>query len=427
MKVRMITGFCALLLAGSGCGDDDKPKSDTSDATDTTGETSAEVTPDTTPDSEPETEPDTALDSEPDVADSDAADTSQNPAPPALGALIDRLGRPAIATALIGTFDPDATAKGALKDAYNSAEPEGWSGYAAEMAKNLAIYDSADTVCGNQLLAGPTLTEARYGTLSGALADDRLYLNTTGATCTTYLAVEANAVGIVVNADCGGRKPAYDVIDITYSVVTIGGLSGIGDAIARDDGAISATFPYLDEPGPAFPSPPPLGSLVDRLGRPAVATALIGAFESDATAKGMLKDQYNASEQADWSAWAGEMAASLAIYDSADTVCGNQLLASPTLVEGRYGTLAGALSDDRLYLNTAGATCTTYLAVEANAVGILANADCGGRKPAYDVIDTTYSVVVAGAFGGVSDGISADDGTVGASFPFLDEAGAPPE
>ena len=72
-------------------------------------------------------------------------------------------------------------------------------------------------------------------------------------------------------------------------------------------------------------------------------------------------------------------------------------------------------------MNTASGTCSQYLAVEANAVGI-ANNDCGGRTPLEDTIDTTYSVLAAGALSGVADGIAADaDGTASlTAFPFLD-------
>ena len=117
------------------------------------------------------------------------------------------------------------------------------------MAGNLAILDSLDTVCGNQLLAGPTATAGRYGTLAGVLADDRIYVNTSSGTCAQYLAVEANAVGIP-NGDCGGRTFAYDTIDTTYSVLAAGALGGVGDGIPRDaDANHSAEFPFL---GPAY-------------------------------------------------------------------------------------------------------------------------------------------------------------------------------
>jgi len=350
--------------------------------------------------------------------DTTVADTSTNDnPPPALGTLIDRLGRPGVATALIGTFNPDDTAKGATKDSYNEAERAGWADFTAELAANLAIYDAADTTCGNQLLAGEE-GAARYATLAGALTDDRLYLNTEGTTCTTYLAVEADATGLVANDDCGGRALGYDVIDITYSALAIGALSGVGDGVPADDGTVSAEFPYLAAPGPAWPSPPTLGGLVDRLGRPGVSTALIGTFNADDTAKGGLKDDFNQAERADWPDYTTELAANLAIYDAADTTCGNQLLAGDAGA-GRYATLAGALTDDRLYLNTEGATCTTYLAVEADATDLVPNDDCGGRGLGYDVIDITYSALAVGALSGVGDGVDADDATVSSAFPFL--------
>ena len=42
---------------------------------------------------------------------------------PALGAQIDRAGRPAITTARIETFNGDSAAKDAARDAYNAATP----------------------------------------------------------------------------------------------------------------------------------------------------------------------------------------------------------------------------------------------------------------------------------------------------------------
>ncbi|HEU4402234.1 MAG TPA: DUF4331 family protein [Candidatus Polarisedimenticolia bacterium] len=167
---------------------------------------------------------------------------------------------------------------------------------------------------------------------------------------------------------------------------------------------------------------------IDRMGRAGVNTALTNPFFRESVPEEKQKheaiqDDYNAS--ADPTEWAGlfstEIAANLAILDGLDTVCGNQLLAGPSPVAGRYGTLAGILADDRLYLNAASGGCSQYLAVEANAVGI-ANNDCGGRTPLEDTIDTTYSVLAVGALGGVTDGVPVDgDGTASLKdFPFLD-------
>jgi len=140
---------------------------------------------------------------------------SMNPAPPKIGATqIDRMGRPTINTALNHTFDNNAMTKGAAKDTYNAdTDPTKWGGYKAEFAKNLAILDSLDTVCGNQILAGAMPVAGRYDTLAGALTNDVLYIKTDAAACTTFLAVEANATMLLANTDCGGRKLTYDVVD----------------------------------------------------------------------------------------------------------------------------------------------------------------------------------------------------------------------
>jgi hypothetical protein len=160
------------------------------------------------------------------------------------------MGRPAVNTALNNAFNPDDTSKNAAKDAYNAeSDMTLWAAHSTEIGKNLAILDSLDMSCGNQLLSDTTKTDAtRYGTLAGALADDRLYIDTSSATCAQYLAVEANATNAVVNTDCGGRKLTYDVIDTTYSVLAAGVLSGVDDGVSANDATVSDTFPYLAEP-----------------------------------------------------------------------------------------------------------------------------------------------------------------------------------
>ena len=172
---------------------------------------------------------------------------------PAAGPQIDRMGRAAINTALIGPFlDPGAGGpRGALQDVYNAAAlPDQWDDrFAAEMAGNLAIYDGLDRNCGNQLLAGDSATPGRYSALAGVLADDRLYVNTASGSCQIYLGVEGNAVGIP-NDDCGGRTPLEDTIDVSYSVLATGALSGVTDGVPEDaDGTASLDdFPFYAPP-----------------------------------------------------------------------------------------------------------------------------------------------------------------------------------
>jgi hypothetical protein len=173
------------------------------------------------------------------------------PAVPTLGAMIDRQGRPAINPALIRTFDANTTTASATKDNYNKAAQTHWSTFSGDIATSLAILDGLDSHCGNQLLAGNAATAGRYNTLAGVLADDQLFVNTASTTCGQYLAVEANAVNVVPNNDCGGRAPSYDVIDTSYSVLAAGALSGVGDDINADgDGNIhsNTAFPFLGAP-----------------------------------------------------------------------------------------------------------------------------------------------------------------------------------
>lgn len=173
------------------------------------------------------------------------------PAKPALGATqIDRMGRAGVNTALTDPFDivPMMT-PAQVKDAYNAvSDPSAWgTQFKGKIAQNLAILDSLDTNCGNQLLAGATAAAGRYDALATVLADDRLYVRTDKTTCTTYLGAEANAVG-VTNDDCGGRTPLYNTIDVTYSALALGAFAGVTNGITSKLGASATTFPFLGTP-----------------------------------------------------------------------------------------------------------------------------------------------------------------------------------
>ncbi len=186
--------------------------------------------------------------------DSSKADSGNPNAPPTLGAEIDREGRPTVNTALNHSFDINAATKGAAKDAYNQDQGvAGWpAAYAPQFEANLAVLDSLSTTtapgdgCGSQLGYGSG--SGGYSTLAGALADDRLYVNTAGATCAAFLAVEANALAVLPNNDCGGRRPNDDVINTIYSVVAAGQISGVSDGVDAPSSPASTTFPYLAAP-----------------------------------------------------------------------------------------------------------------------------------------------------------------------------------
>jgi hypothetical protein len=175
--------------------------------------------------------------------------------------------------------------------------------------------------------------------------------------------------------------------------------------------------------GSAVPSVPTLGTQIDRIGRPAINTALNNEFNGNTVAQGMAKDAYNFDNNpAHWSTYVPEFEMSLAVFDGLDNTCGNQL-AYGALGNPGYTTLATLLAADTLWLNTAATTCTTYLAVEANALGVT-NTDCGGRTLTYNVIDITYNDL-AGTFtippapGPVTNGIFDAASAPTTTFPFL--------
>jgi hypothetical protein len=186
---------------------------------------------------------------------------NQNPPVPTLGAQIDRMGRPAINTALNHGFDSDTTTSGPAKDSYNADKSTTtWAAtYSPQFEGNLAILDSLNTGasadggggCGDQPYVDNTMDSgAAYGTLAGVLANDMLWLKTNAAACTTgYLAVELNATNVVANTDCGGRTLTYDTIMTTYSVTSGVGLTGFGSGVSAVTAKTNGTtFPYLSTP-----------------------------------------------------------------------------------------------------------------------------------------------------------------------------------
>jgi hypothetical protein len=190
------------------------------------------------------------------------------PTPPTLGFALDRMGRPAINTALNNPFNPNTDQQGIAKDDYNGeADQAAWAQLmiegkpvTKEFAGNLAVIDALDGVCGNQLLAAGDASGdaglAEYAALPQVLADDELYVDTSVGDCTAgtlpnYLAVEARSLGLPLTA-CGGRTPLDDVMDVTYTLLASGGTTKVSDGIDADaDPAAPASltdFPFLNPP-----------------------------------------------------------------------------------------------------------------------------------------------------------------------------------
>jgi hypothetical protein len=173
------------------------------------------------------------------------------PARPALGAAIERVGRPLTGNALLGTLAPDDVSD-RRKEAYNRAARAEWSQFAADIERTLALYDGFDGTCGDQWLAGRNAKPAiRYRVLAELLADDRLWINSKSAVCTEFFAVERAALAPSgsPSADCGGRTPDSDAIDVLRSLWVGGTTSGVDDGVDRDDRVHSRTeFPFLAAP-----------------------------------------------------------------------------------------------------------------------------------------------------------------------------------
>lgn len=143
---------------------------------------------------------------------------------------IDRNGRPAINTALMGSVRDNP----ALKDAYNRASnPAMWDAmFRSEFEFSMTALDGLDGIAGNGV------TGLSIPALAGVLLDDRLIIDTRIPTCGQYLAVE---LGI---NQCGGRTLDADVIDVSLAGL-VG--PGVSDNVANDSTFLT-NFPFMGGP-----------------------------------------------------------------------------------------------------------------------------------------------------------------------------------
>jgi hypothetical protein len=98
-----------------------------------------------------------------------------------------------------------------------------------------------------------------YVTLAGFLADDQLYVDTSKTTCNAYLGLEFSFVTGIPVSSCGGRAPSYDVIDYSYSMLSMG-LAGFNQStlapLVHDDPQACRATPT----DPACANHPPTGT-----------------------------------------------------------------------------------------------------------------------------------------------------------------------
>lgn len=226
-------------------------------------------------------------------------------------------------------------------------------------------------------------------------------------------------------------------------VITLLAACGGDDGAGAD--ASNSDAPHLD--ASTFPAAPTLGPAIDRMGRPAITTALNALLETNAIVKAAKKDAYNhASDPGTWATTVldanvqpaatvrSEFAGHLGMFDALDsgmTViggngCGNAPAYAAPAGPTSYHAFANLLADDQLYLDTSKTQCDRYLAVELAAVFSTPQSGCGGRTLTHDVIDTTYSLMAAGAYGfdssmnpRIGDGVSAHTDVTNLEFPFL--------
>jgi hypothetical protein len=179
------------------------------------------------------------------------------PPMPMLGRGIDRVGRAALATLLIDPFNLEtARSQTALQAAYRHEGDRGqWPVFTGELTASLPIWDSLDGVCGNQLGAESGDGSSAYVRLADLLVDDRLYVDTSQASCAAYLGIEASALAPLNLQDCGGRTPTMDTVDGLYSALVVGAPGFTDPSKQVGDGVASALpkpsntqFPFFQPP-----------------------------------------------------------------------------------------------------------------------------------------------------------------------------------
>lgn len=189
----------------------------------------------------------------PDGGGGDAGpDGGTPPPPPALGEMLDRVGRPLTAELLIGTTLPDAERRAAIA-AYRRAAPDTWPSFAAEILKNLYLFDGLDSVAaaGDRCRSNSTLAA-----LAELLADDRLFLDTNislcaDGSCTDYFEVERKALrGSPDHSSCGGLAGTFDAVDVTYTALVkdadpASGVAPVTDGVGRHADVSTTSFPFL--------------------------------------------------------------------------------------------------------------------------------------------------------------------------------------
>jgi hypothetical protein len=218
-----------------------------------------------------------------------------------------------------------------------------------------------------------------------------------------------------------GWKSSSLVLSVDLDVVAKGGkLLAVWGAVHRLP-QIQAAVNSKDRG--KWPPVPRLGHSIERTARPLIKNALVGGPLAPDAVSNRRKEAYNRVGRSGWMQFSQDIERTLGLYDGFDGRCGNQWLADSNAgPDERYQKLATLLADDRVWVNSASASCTQFLAVEFTALGTpgaLAG-DCGGRTPIYDASNIFRSLLIDGTTKGGVDGLVHDEKIHSTTdFPFL--------
>lgn len=261
-------------------------------------------------------------------------------------------------------------------------------------------------------------TRAMYG-VAGTAIQHGAHIDAAGcprfdrATTKSILDVWRHTDGGPATNFLAGWKSSSLVMSVDLGALTTGG-SYL---------AVWATVHRVPSSARASPSVPSLGVQIERTARPLIKNALVGGPLATDSASNRRKEAYNRAARNDWSRFSVDIRNTLGLYDGLNGHCGDQWLADANAQPAmRYERLAKLLADDRIWVNTASATCGQFMAVELVALHSPAGLtrDCGGRTPNYDASNIFRSLLTNGMLSGIDDGLQRDDRVHSATtFPFL--------
>ncbi len=154
--------------------------------------------------------------------------------------------------------------------------------------------------------------------------------------------------------------------------------------------------------------------ILDRVGRPEITNVSLVKHEGDAE----LRDRYNIDRpfqvvKETQGVYEALLLKNINFYDAADK--------KTDWNEAGKATLARLLADDFLLLDiTKPCNTDSFLEIEKSLIKGQAHTTCGGRKMTDDIMDTLFTVYIAGLDGArIRDGVDAPKKAISNEFPYL--------